>query len=81
MYSGLGTRVYYQIAGDFTLSKKPVLQVYRMDGRLIEEIPLKKQSGFVNLTNERQGLTPSGVLVCRLVYGKYARATKSVVLR
>jgi hypothetical protein len=78
--SGKGTRIFYRIPGTFSLSKKPVLDIYSIDGRLIERISLKKQSGIVHLSGAGKRSIPAGVFICRLVYGKSAAVTKSIII-
>jgi len=77
---GQGVRVFYAITGEFSASKQPVLNIYAMDGSLIGQVPLKDRTGVVELDNQKMHL-PSGVIICRLMYGGVSAEVKSIMLR
>ncbi len=78
--TNMGTRIKYNIIGNLSLSKKPVFEIFAMNGKRIAQIKLKDHSGIIQLNKLKGYRISTGVCICRLSYGKHVATVKSIIL-
>jgi len=77
--SGKRMQIQYNITGYFSLAKEPSINIYSLDGSLIEQIKITRRCGTIQINEQKH--IPAGVFVCRLVYGNRTALTKGVVVQ
>ncbi len=73
-------KLRYTISGNFSLTKKPTLNIYSLKGRLIRSVKLSKPSGIIELDKSGKIISNS-VVLCRLKYGNATAVTKNIILK